>query len=353
MRHLISGAGLSLALLILSWPSIAHAAKTDVLTLRNGDRITGDVKWLSRGKLEYSTDDAGRLAVEWVKVVRLVSPHSFEVKMSSGAKYYGRLIAIDRDGVLAVGGVAVDTLDIPSVVQIDVLDAGLFKRVRAYLDLGFNYAKANKAKTFSTSGQMAYRGDRYGSTITFDSYAQGQTSVPTTTRNSAGIQVTRYLPKRWSAVVLAKTEQNDELNLDLRVTGAAVLARDLIHSNQSELTTGVGLAVTRERFSPAAEDSSADGDARTNLEALLALTWDAFRFDSPKLDFSNSLTLYPSLTTGNRIRGEFTTRLKYELFADFDVGINFTDTFDSRPPDENATKNDFITAFTIGWSYRR
>ena len=46
-------------------------------------------------------------------------------------------------------------------------------------------------------------------------------------------------------------------------------------------------------------------------------------------------------------------RLKYEVFKDFHAGINFTDTFDSRPPDETVNKNDFITTFTIGWSYRR
>jgi hypothetical protein len=341
------------ALSISAWPAIAQAAKTDVLVLLNGDRITGDVKSLSRGKLDYSTDDAGRLSIEWIKVARLSSTHEFEVEVESGAKHFGRLSASDRDGTLIVEGLRVDSLAIPSVVRINTLNAGFFQRVKAYLDVGFSFAKANQATTLNSAGEAAYRGNKYGSKLGFDSYAQGQESVETTTRNSAWLQATRYLPNRWSAVGIARTEQNDELDLELRFTGAAALGRILMQSNSSELGVGGGLAVTQERYSRSEDGESVSGESNTSLEALIVGVWDAFRFDSPSLDFSTSLYLYPSLSNPGRIRGEATMRLKYELFPDFDVGISATDTFDSEPLEVSATKNDFITSFTIGWSYRR
>ncbi len=37
----------------------AWAAKTDVVTLVNGDRLTCEIKLLSQGRLEVSTDDVG------------------------------------------------------------------------------------------------------------------------------------------------------------------------------------------------------------------------------------------------------------------------------------------------------
>jgi hypothetical protein len=344
---------LLLAVSAAGWPAAALAAKTDVLTLHNGDRITGEVKWLTRGKLDYSTDDAGRLSVEWVKVSRLASQHSFEVETASGLKYVGRLVALDRDGVVVIGGADLDTLPIPDVVVISALDAGFMKRVRAYLDLGLTFAKANQATTFSSDGEAAYRGDKIGTTFAFSSYAQGQESAPTTTRNTVGLRLIRFLPKRWSAIALGQTEQNDELSLELRVTGAAMLGRVLTRSNSSEFSVGAGLAVTRERFSADPTDPLAEGETGTNLEGVLAGAFDAFRFDSPKLDLATSLFLYPSLSTAGRLRGEGTVRLKYELLADFNVGISATDTFDSDPPEATATTNDFITTFTIGWSYRR
>lgn len=342
-----------LALWLLALPAACLAEKTDTVILKNGDKITGEVKSLSRGKLDYSTDDAGRPAIEWVKVARMTSQHTFEVETASGAKYHGRLGVVGRDGVLAIVASEVDTLEIPRVVRISPLDAKFFQRVQAYLDVGFTYAKANEATTFNTSGQAAYRGDKFGSKVSVDSYAQGQESAATTSRNSVGLSLTRYLPKRWSATALAGTEQNDELNLELRVTGAGGLGRVLIQSNSSEMGAAGGLAVTRERFSQADPNSTDGGETKTNLEGMLVARWDAFRFDTPKLDFSTTLYVYPSITTAGRVRGEFSTRLKYELFHDFNVGVNLTDTFDSHPPDEGAETNDYIMAFTIGWSYRR
>ena len=35
------------------------------------------------------------------------------------------------------------------------------------------------------------------------------------------------------------------------------------------------------------------------------------------------------------------------------MGITFTDTFDTRPPNPTSPNNDFITTLTIGWTYRK
>jgi uncharacterized protein DUF481 len=354
IRNTTVGRVLGLAVLILLWPALVLAApKTDIVVIKNGDWITGEVKGVNRGKLDYSTDDAGRLAIEWIKVLRIRSPHYFEVEVTSGARYFGTLAMTRGDGILVVSGARTDTLEIPSVVQISPLDAGFFQRMRAYFDLGLSYAKANKATTLNTAGEAEYRGDKVGSKLSFSSYFQGQEHAPNTTRNSGVLQGTYFLPNRWSTLALLQAEQNDELDLELRLSGSALLGRVLVQSNSTAFGVAGGLAVTNERFSSTAADSGARAESNTGMEAVVTARWDAFRFDSPSLDFSSSLFLYPSLSNAGRLRGEFTTRLKYELFSDFDVGISLTDTFDSDPPDESATKNDFITSFTIGWSYRR
>jgi hypothetical protein len=45
-------------------PVSLAAQKTDVVVIANGDVITGEIKGLSRGKLDYNTDDAGRLSIK-------------------------------------------------------------------------------------------------------------------------------------------------------------------------------------------------------------------------------------------------------------------------------------------------
>src|SRR5687768_5703658 len=78
-------------MLALVLPGAAHAQKTDVVTFANGDRITGEVKLLGRGRLEFSTDDAGTLYLEWDKLVSVVSTRRLEVVTGDGRRFLGSL----------------------------------------------------------------------------------------------------------------------------------------------------------------------------------------------------------------------------------------------------------------------
>jgi hypothetical protein len=350
--HLWAGS-VALIASVAGVPGQLCAQKTDLVILANGDRLTGEIKGVSQGKLDYSTDDAGRPSIEWEKVVRITSVHSFEVEVRSGLKYFGRLAPSDRDSVLVVAGARTDTLRIADVVLVNQLGASFFRRTKAYLDVGFTFAKANLATTISVDGQVDYRGPRYGGLFSFESYVQGQEESPTTSRNTLTGQLNRFLPKRWSVGVFSKYEQNDELNLLGRGSLGAGVSRMVRQSNRAELSLSAGLVGTREHFSLVDTAAASADTSRSNLEGLLSLDWSAFRFDSPKLDLSTSLTVYPSLSDLGRVRTDLSLRLKYELVRDFFVGLSFSDNFDSRPPDPNATRNDFVTSFTIGWSYRR
>jgi hypothetical protein len=329
--------------LLLASPAAARE-KSDVLILVNGDRITGEIKGMSRGKLDFNTDDAGRLSVEWLKVSRVTTAHYYEVELSSGLRHYGNLAEppADAKGMVTLGdGTA---LRVPEIVAITSLEDDFFQRLRAYLDFGFTLAKANRATTLNTAGEVAYRGERVGATLSFDAYVQDDESNAAVSRANLGL-VGDYYFTRWRAVLLAGLTTNDELALKLRISAGGGAAYTILQSNSMVLWATGGLVGTREAY--------AESDPQLNLDAFVAGTWEAYRYDSPKVDVSVSAAVFPSLTDLGRVRGDLTLRVKYELFRDFNVGLAFSDTFDSRPPDPAASKNDFVASFTIGWSYRR
>src|SRR3982750_3261284 len=78
-------------LFLLLGVGTVEAQKTDSVSIRNGDRITGEVKSLSRGLLKYSTDDLGTVYIEWDKVDRISTTRVLEVHLLSGRKFYGPL----------------------------------------------------------------------------------------------------------------------------------------------------------------------------------------------------------------------------------------------------------------------
>jgi hypothetical protein len=321
-----------------------QAQKTDVVVLRNGDRITGEVKGVSRGTLDYSTDDAGRLAIEWDKVLRLTSRNTFEVELSSGQKLFGSLAEAGQDGTLVVSGASIATVAIVEVVGMTRIRGGFWSRLRGNLDLGLTYAKANSNLQLTSSGEIKWRGTRLETGFNFSTYLQSQTNTPSVNRNSLGAGVQYFVAPRWSVGALGQLQQNDELNLALRATLGAVAMRTLIQNNRVEFRIPAGLIANRERF-------YGSDSITVSAEVLLGAELVAFRFDTPKLDFSGSTYAYPSLTESGRVRVQLDSRVKYEVLRDFFVGFRITDSYDSKPPQAGTSKNDFTTEFSIGWSF--
>lgn len=313
------------------------------MVLVNGNDINGEIMGMSRGKLDYKTDDAGRLSIEWVKIVRVTSSYTFEIETSDGSKHFSPLLppAGKQEGVVLLADET--TIPIEDVVSIAPLDAGFFRRISAYLDLGFAFAKANKALTLNTDGYLGYRGERMGTTFQYNLYVQDSSNVDTATSATARLTGDLYFG-RWTAQLGVIAEQNTELDLKLRLALPGGTAYSVIRSNAMELTAKAGLAGIREEYTT--------GGPAWYLTGYLGGSWDTFVYDSPKLDAGVSVMVYPYITDLGRVRVDSAIRVQYELFKNFNVGLSFTDTYDSRPP-ESGTNNDYNLSFTIGWSYRR
>jgi hypothetical protein len=82
---------LLIAALVCATPIFARQ-KTDVLVMRNGDRMTCQIKGLDAGVLYVSFDYIdGTTSVQWSKVARLESNQLFIVNTEDGSVYTGRL----------------------------------------------------------------------------------------------------------------------------------------------------------------------------------------------------------------------------------------------------------------------
>ncbi|UCF20655.1 MAG: DUF481 domain-containing protein [Gemmatimonadota bacterium] len=323
----------------------AQAQKTDVVVLQNGDHITGEIKVLERGKLSYSTDDMGTLSIEWDQVDRVTSVHYFEVELRSGLKYFGAIPPAATGGRMVVAlDVFSDTLDLAQVVRIVPIESEFFERINGYIDAGISFFKANSYGSLSLSVQATYRGRKAWNRVSFSSYVQTRQGERTASRSTLGYRLQYFLPSRWSVLGFLSAEQNSEINLDLRVLGGLGGARFLAQTNHVIMQALAGLLITNER-------STGVEESKNNLEAALGAEVDWFRYNSPKLDISADLTVFPGITDLGRVRIEFETRAKYELISDFTVGLTFWDSFDSRPLSGERSSNDFGTEFTVGYTF--
>ena len=75
--------------LLLVTPAFARKS-TDVVVMKNGDHLTGEIKGLNAGVLYMSIESIlGTSSVEWSKVARLESKQLFLVKTENGSVYTG------------------------------------------------------------------------------------------------------------------------------------------------------------------------------------------------------------------------------------------------------------------------
>jgi hypothetical protein len=81
---------LCLVLCLLSVQSV-DAAKEDIIILKNGDYITGEVKSMEFARLSYSTDAMKTLSIEWDEIKYLKAKETFRIEMEDETDFSGSL----------------------------------------------------------------------------------------------------------------------------------------------------------------------------------------------------------------------------------------------------------------------
>ena len=284
--------------------------KTDVVILKNGDHVTGEIKSLDRGKLSLSTDSMGTVKIEWEDVERVTSQWIFEVETEAGVRTFGSLAPASEPRTMEIiGGSARNTLNQTSVVRMTQIEAGFWNRLEGYVDIGFNFSRANRATEWTFGSEVKTRSEIRQIRTTLSSFYNDRKDVESNTRNVLGFDYTRFFSYRWLVTGLTSFTQNQELNLDLRSVFGGDLGRHVIQNNRTLLTVRAGAVFTREEF--------AGSDPQKNIEGKGTIVYELFSFQDPEMDIVTTLTVLPSLTDWGRLRADLDTRVRFELFKDF------------------------------------
>ena len=324
---------------------LAAAEKTDVVILENGDRITGEIKKLDRGKLELHTDSLGTIYINWLDIEQVTSGQQLEVEVESGEKYFGILGPASEEGKLEITDEDTSAiLEPPSVVRITPIDKGFWKRLDGSLDFGLDVARANRSADLNFGTTVEFRSRKFLRSVTMNTTVITQDETETKTRSALGFSLTRFLKARRMSLGFAQLQRNDELDLDYRSLVGAGYGRYLIQNNKTFLNLFGGLAVSQEKYQ--------DEPAAESVEALVGLEYSMFIFNQPETDIGLSLLVFPSLTSSGRVRAEFRARIRREIVSDLFLQLTVLDSFDSAPQnDGDSERNDWTLSTSLGWTF--
>jgi len=321
----------------------------DVVVLKNGDRLTGEIKGLQRGELRIKADymvDAVRL--DWARVERVESKSTFIISLVDGKLFTSvmRLIPGNSGDVpnFIIGSSDCSTrVNQSDVIRIIPIEPGFWKRLEGSIDFGLSFTSGNDQYQTQLTATTTYRNGDHSFTTSIDSAFSGQPEGDKTARNQFTFDYRKQLTPRFFVGGIVDFLESDQQSLSLRTSVGGLVGRNMIQTENTRLSIFGGMVGTREHYSTLLERPTS-----TNADALAGADFTTFRFKTT--DIRTRVGLFPSLTTPGRMRLQTTSDLQIKIVKDLYWGFHLYESFDSKPP-VRANKNDLGISTSLGWKF--
>src|SRR5262245_6462161 len=326
--------------------AIVHAqGRTDVVTLANGDWITGEVIAVERGRLEFKTDDAGTLYLEWDKLASLIALRFVEVVATDGRRFLGTLgPAPDRSIAVVPSQGDVVTLVMTDVALIRAIGSGFWSQLDGSIDIGYSFTRSSGVSQLNVNTDTVYAKPASRARVSASAtLTQKEDDPDRDDRASVELSYLRYPWQHYFIAGAGRFESNESVGIKLRSQIGIAAGPRLVNTSRAQFAVGGGVVFN--------DEQGVDVEPTQNVEGLVLLTASYFTYDRPKTNLDLNTQYYPSLSNLGRHRLQLDASVKRELLKDFFVSLNMFDTFDSRPPDPTAAKNDVGVVVSIGWTY--
>lgn len=332
-------------IILLSLASQAvRAEKTDVVYLQNGDRITGEVKSLFRGKLEFSTDHMDTVFIEWEDIREIVSTTGHAIELTNGQRFYGPLTKPEDAEMLVVktadGPVGLNTLDVISIYPVE---SSFWERLDLSASLGFSWDKGSKVGKYSLGIDAVYRRTESITRSEFSSEITTQEQVDNTARTVLSANHLIFMRNKNFRVYFGNLDQNDELGVNFRALAGAGYGWIPMRSQKNWFSLAVGLDINRE--------IPVEGESETNLEAAGLMVYEYFKYSTPERSLKTNLTVFPSITDIGRWRIVFSTDFSFEIVNDLFWKLDFYANYDSAPISTEGATSDYGVVSSIAYKF--
>lgn len=315
MINVSRAAGLILLLIISAVsPGIVQA---DVLVMKNGDRITGEIKQIWDDEITIEPTYSDEFEVDVPEVDHIISEREFEIDLEDGRELVATFAgaADDGDQVLMADGQAVE-VGLDEFLELDEPEE--FYDWEANIDFS---STLNTGNTDSYNAQMRADGmfkhgdHRHNGEITF--LREELADVPTKEQDIFRYNYNWLFNDPWFLAGNFSFEKDPIIELDRRLIGSVGLGRDIWNTPQRLLNFNLGVGVQDEKIGGVTETSS-------------VATWTLrFSYDL----FSGDMELFHNQNLSSNISGRTnanfrtSTGLRYEitdlLYANFTVNFDY------------------------------
>ena len=310
--------------------------KTDKVSLKNGDIITGEIKSMKLGKLSFDMDGPGTISIKWEEVIKIKSDKIFEITIQGGEIFVTMLDSLFIKG-------RIKKLD--DIVEIVPIKDRFFTRLIGDVSMGFNYTKSNSILQFNFSSNVSYIIPKLEVDLKLNTVLTNyghDTSL--TQKQDIILGMRRDMSRKFFWGGSTGWQKNTELGLASRFLLSGVMGLTALADNHNRLLFSAGLSYNQEQ-------SVETGQYSGNLDGLLVATFKRFYYSTPKLSINADYLLYPGITDWGRIRMQGDLNISVEIFKDFQMGLVGYYSYDNRPPAGSLSNDDYGIIFTLGYTF--
>jgi hypothetical protein len=343
---------ISLGTMLVVVAPLRAGDKTDVLYMKNGDRMTCEIQDLDAGALQVSLDYVkGNISVQWSEVQRLDSKRLFVVKLEDGSVYTGTLSVAEAPPgeatklQISSGPGSFVLIDKGRIVQMGETSADIWHRFAVDISSGIIFSKGNSSTQYNFTSSVTYPRARWALNLDFNSALSSSSGVSASTRNQIDIGYYHLTP--WNnyfyagqAGVLQSTEQGIALQSSL----GGGLGRYLKNSPRVSLAVLGGLAWQNTQYSP----SETSQDPQDVLALLIGANLKVVTFS--KTNLTVSARALPALSEPGRFFFATNATLYLKLISNLTLNFSFYGNWDTEPP-VTYSGSDYGLSSGLGWSF--
>ena len=324
---------LLLCFLLLCSPLVARE-KTDVLVMRNGDRLTCEIKSLDSNVLYIKLDYAlGTISLDWSKVDHIESKQLFLVKTQEGSVYSGTLsttvsfsarpVTIE---VLEPSAKKVE-LDKSQITQVNETAENLLQRFNGEIGLGSTYNRGNQSAQYNLNADVNYPRERWSASAAYSSILSSSNGSSVSTRNDFEFSALRLLRwNNWYYTGVTEFLQSSQQGITLQSTFGGGIGRYLKNTSRASISLTGGFAWQRINY----QQGVVTAPTEKVTSGLIATQLNLYHFDRTNLNIT--AILLPALSDPGRVHFNLNTSYYVKIWRGLNWNITVYGNWDNRPP---------------------
>src|SRR5260221_5091472 len=180
-----------------------YAQNVDAITMKNGDRLSGEIKKIEHGLLYIDAPyvSGEQIAVDWLQVERVESTRRFRIELESGARLTG-LVQLDPANDEHPAEVTVHTgqqeVRVPpaEVTGLARQKENFFRQLKGNIDFGYSYTSGNDQLQGNIDTSTKYESPKYLMEADYTSAVSLSNGSSETNRHDITTLFERYFRKR-------------------------------------------------------------------------------------------------------------------------------------------------------------